>query len=351
MRTALTSLLGLDVPIVQGGMAWVSGSRLAAAVSEAGALGVLGSATMSPEELRDEIRAVRARTSRPFAVNLPLIRLRPDGEDLLGELAEVILSEDVRVVITGAGSPAHWTPRFQEAGLIVGHVVPSPRLARKACDAGVDFVVAESSEAGGHVRAGGLATLSLVPQVVDAVPVPVVAAGGIADGRGVVAALALGAGGVQMGTRFVATQECEAHPAFKGCVVRADAEEAVLYGPTSQLSRGLTTPPVRRMLDLAAEGASQERLAEERGRDRARRGCVLGEVEEGILPAGSGVGLVRGLPTVAELIDGLMKEARATLGSLGEAVGEEPAAATVRPSRDIPAGSVTDPEEAEAALR
>ena len=181
-----------------------------------------------------------------------------------------------RVVITGAGSPARWTPRFQEAGLTVGHVVPSPRLARKACDAGVDFLVAESSEAGGHVRAGGLATLSLVPQVVDAVSVPVVAAGGIADGRGVVAALAMGASGVQMGTRFVATQECEAHPAFKGCVVRADAEEAVLYGPTRQLSRGLTTPPVRRMLDLAAEGASQERLAEERGRDRTVLAVHLG---------------------------------------------------------------------------
>ena len=306
MKTALTSLLGIEYPLIQGGMAWVSGSPLAAAVSEAGGLGVLGSATMDEDELREHVRAVRRSTQAPFAVNLPLIRLRPDGEDLVDRMVRVVVEEKVGVVITGAGSPRRFTGRLQEAGAIVGHVVPSPSLARKAEASGVDFVIAESIEAGGHVRPGGLATVSLVPQVADAVSVPVVAAGGIADARGVVAALALGAAGVQMGTRFIATRECGAHPAFKGCIVRAGEEDAVLHGPRGHFSRALRTPPVERMLSLSEAGADDAELLEVRGRDRARRGCVLGEIEEGLLPAGSAVGLVRGLPTVRELIESLM---------------------------------------------
>ena len=294
-------------------MAWVSGSKLATAVSCAGGLGVLGAATMDPEELAEEIRRVRSQTAASFGVNLPLIGLRADGGERVGDLVEVILSEDVPVVITGAGSPARWTRVFKDAGRVVGHVIPSPRMASKANDSGVDFVVAESTEAGGHIRAGGLATMSLVPQVVDAVPIPVVAAGGIADGRGVAAALTLGASAVQLGTRFVATQECEAHAAFKTGLVRAEGEDAVLYGPPGFLSRGLNTPPVRRMVEMAEEGASSDELRRVRGTDRARRGCVDGEVEQGILPSGSGVGLVRGLPTVSELIEQLMHDARKQL--------------------------------------
>lgn len=310
MSNELLTQLGITLPILQGGMAWVSGSRLASAVSAAGGLGVLGSATMDPPELREEIRAVKRQTRGAFGVNLPLIRLRADGEDRLEELVQVILSEEVPVVITGAGSPSRYTAVLKQAGCTVGHVVPSPRLACKARDAGVDFVIAESSEAGGHVRPGGLATLSLIPQVVDAVPLPVVAAGGICDGRGVAAALALGAAAVQLGTRFVATRECEAHPAFKESLVRAGAEEAVLYGPPGQVSRGLANAAVRHMVELEQAGATAEELRAVRGTDRARRGCVEGEVDEGILPSGSGVGLVRGLPTVAELLDELMSHAR-----------------------------------------
>lgn len=316
MENAFTRRLGIEVPIIQGGMAWVSGSELAAAVSAAGGLGVLGAATMDGPELREAIRGVRARTDRPFAVNLPLIRLRPDGADLVEDMVEVLLGEDVPVVITGAGSPARWTSVLRDSGRVVGHVVPSPRLASKAYEAGVDFVVAESTEAGGHIRERGLATMSLVPQVVDAVPIPVVAAGGMADGRGLVAAMALGASAVQLGTRFVATRECGAHPAFKGSVIRADAEDAVLYGPSGQVSRGLATPPVVEMVEMKGAGASDERILEVRGRDRARRGCVEGEVEGGILPSGSGVGLIRGLPTVEELMVELVSDARQRLSEL-----------------------------------
>ncbi len=310
MITALTRQLRIDVPIFQGGMAWVSGPELVAAVSGAGGLGTLGAATMDCVGLRGAIREVQSRTDRPFAVNLPLILLRPDGKDLIEALVEVILAERVPVVITGAGSPARLTSVFQGAGRMVGHVVPSPELAVKAHRAGVDFLIAESVEAGGHVREGGLATMSLVPQVVDAVPIPVVAAGGIADGRGIAAALTLGASAVQLGTRFVATQECTAHPAYKGSIIRASAEETALYGPRGHVSRGLLTPPVKRMVEMAATGVGDDAIREERGVDRARRGCVEGEVEVGILPSGSAVGLVRGLPSVASLIDELMGDAR-----------------------------------------
>lgn len=320
MQRDLTSKLGITIPIIQGGMAWVSGSRLASAVSRAGGLGVLGSATMDPSHLRNEIREVQARTANTFAVNLPLIRLRADGEDRLEELVQIILDEKVPVIITGAGSPSRYTSTLKAAGRMVGHVVPSPRLALKAEGAGVDFIVAESSEAGGHIRPGGLATLSLIPQVVDAVSVPVVAAGGIVDGRGVAAALALGASAVQLGTRFVATVECEAHPAFKKSLVRAGSEDAVVYGPPGQVSRGLATPAVQRMVEMEQAGATADELREVRGTDRARRGCVEGEVDEGILPSGSGVGLVRELPTVAELLEELMSGASERSEALARAI-------------------------------
>ena len=307
--TPLTRLLGTPLPIVQGGMAWVSRFGLASAVSEAGGLGVLGAATMDADELRTEIRAVRVLTDRPFGVNVPLICVRPDGSDTTRELLDVVIAERVPVVITGAGSPARHTDELKDGGAVVLHVVPSPALAEKAEAAGVDAVIAESSEAGGHVRPGGLATLSLVPQVVDAVSCPVVAAGGIGDARGVLAALALGADGVQMGTRFVATAECEAHADYKRAVVEAGAEGSPIYCRTHHASRGLATPIVRRLIELEKGGASPEELAALRGRHRAQLGCVEGELEEGICPSGSGVGLVGEVATVAdvlaEIADGL----------------------------------------------
>lgn len=308
MQTPLTRLLGIRLPILQGGMSWVSRHGLAAAVSEAGGLGVLGAATMDPEELREEIGRLRAHTRAPFGVNVPLVLLRPDGGDRVGELIEVVIAERVPIVITGAGSPRRFSADLAAAGCLVGHVVPSAELALKALEAGVHFVVAESNESGGHVRSGGLATLSLVPQVVDAVPCPVAAAGGIVDARGVLAALALGADGAQMGTRLVATRECEAHAAYKRALIEAGPEDAVLYGASPRVSRGLRTEFVRRLIELERGGADPEEIARLRGRDRARLGCLEGFVDEGLLPAGSGVGSVRDLPSVAELLGRIERE-------------------------------------------
>jgi len=302
LPTPLSTLLGTDLPIIQGGMSWVSHFNLASAVSNAGGLGVLGAATMDPEELRTEIQAVRVLTDRPFAVNVPLISVRPDGTDTNRALMDVVMDQRVPIVITGAGSAKLFTKELQAAGAIVLHVVPSPSLARKAEAAGVDGVVAESTEAGGHVRAGGLATLSLVPQVVDAVACPVVAAGGIADGRGILAAMALGAAGVQIGTRFVATRECQAHAAYKRALIDAPAEGSALYSRDYHASRGLATEIVVRLVELERTGAPQSEITSLRGRDRARIGCVEGHIDEGICPAGSAVGLVDSELTVADLM-------------------------------------------------
>jgi len=315
-ETRLTRLLGIRHPIVQAGMAWVSRHQLAAAVSEAGGLGVLGAATMEPAELCAEIAALRGLTSRPFAVNVPMVIVRPDGRDIVEDLIAVILEQNVPVVITGAGSPGRFTARLQSAGAIVLHVVPSARLARKAEAAGCNAVIAESQEAGGHIRSSGLSTFSLVPQVVDSVAIPVIAAGGIVDGRGVAAALALGAAGAQMGTRFLATTECNAHADYKDAVIAAAEEGTLVYCRHRATSRALDTDIVRRLVEMEADGAAPEALDRLRGRDRARQGCIEGDLQQGICPSGSAVGLVNEIRSAAELIDELVTECDAVVGAL-----------------------------------
>ncbi len=303
-----TRLVGIDYPIVQAGMAWVSRHELAAAVSNAGALGVIGSGGLDPSELRAEIRGLRRRCARPFAVNVPLINVRPDGDDsIVAQLFDVVLAERVPVVITSAGSPRAWTPRLQTAGAVVIHVVPSPALALKAEACGVDALVAEGFDSGGHVQSDGLSTLALVPQVVDAVSVPVIAAGGIADARGFAAALALGADGAQLGTRFLATRECNAHAAYKRALVDAGAEGTAVYCRAWHASRALATPLVQRVVAMEREGRSIDEIRAVRGRDRARRGCIEGDLDEGILPAGAAVGLVREILPAAELVEELVR--------------------------------------------
>jgi len=316
-RPALTGLLGIDHPILQGGMTWVSRHLLAAAVSEAGALGVIGSGGMDAEELRDEIRALRRRTKRTFGVNVPLVNVRPDGDaSIVERLIQVVLDERVPIVVTGAGSPARFTRRLKESGAVVIHVVPSVTLARKAADAGVDAIVAESCEAGGHIRPDGLATFALVPQVVDAVTIPVVAAGGISDARGMAAALALGASGVQLGTRFIATLECNAHPSFKRELLAAGTEGTAVYCRAHHASRALATPAVKRLVQMETEGRSLDEMIAFRGRGRAQQGCIGGDVEEGILPAGAAVGLVRRIQPAGELVAELVRGCEAVLAGL-----------------------------------
>ena len=313
----LTRLLGIELPIIQAGMTWVSRHALAAAVSRTGALGVIGSGGMDPDELRGEIRALRRLCQRPFAVNVPLLNVRPDGDDgIVERLVQVVIEERVPIVITSAGTPRTYTSRLQEAGALVIHVVPTVALACKARDAGVDALVAEGYESGGHVRCDGLSTLVLVPQVVDAVSLPVVAAGGIADARGVAAALALGADGVQVGTRFLATTECNAHNAYKQALVSADSEGTAVYSRAWHASRALATPLVKRLLDMEKAGQSSEEIRALRGRDRARRGCIEGDLEQGILPAGAGVGLVRDVRPAAEIVEELARGCERVLSEL-----------------------------------
>jgi enoyl-[acyl-carrier protein] reductase II len=236
-------------------------------------------------------------------------------------MIEVVQDERPPIVVTGAGSPARFTPRLKAAGATVIHVVPSVELARKAADAGVDVVVAESCESGGHIRPDGLPTFSLVPQVVDAVRIPVVAAGGICDARGVAAAFALGAAGVQLGTLFIATTECNAHALFKAALLAADPEGTAVYCRGYHASRALATPAVERLVEMEADGASTAELAAFRGRGRAREGCIDGDLEGGILPAGAAVGLVREIRPAAEVVRALVAGVSETIASMRIAWG------------------------------
>ena len=284
LRNRLTDLLGIEVPVIQGGMVWCAGARLAAAVSEAGGLGLIGSGSMEPELLRAQIRKARTLTARPFGVNVPLIH-RHAAANL-----EVALAEGVRILFTSAGTPKKVVPRCKEAGATVFHVVSHPELARKCEQAGVDGVVAEGFEAGGHDGREELTTLALVPLVVDAVSVPVVAAGGIADGRGMAAALALGASGVQVGTVFLATPESSAHPAFKQAIVDAPPEATRLVLKKAIPVRLLANPLRARIEEAEARGAGLEELLNLIGEGRPRRGMRDGDLDEGELEVGMGLG-------------------------------------------------------------
>ena len=315
-------------------MTWVSRHELAAAVSEAGALGVLGSGGMEPSELRSEIRTLRTKTSRPFAVNVPLVNVRPDGDDsIVDRLIEIVLEERVSIVVTGAGSPSRYTKRLKAAGALVIHVVPSVRLAQKAEAAGVDAVVAESTEAGGHISQDGLSTFSLVPQVVDAVDIPVIAAGGIADARGVVAAMALGAAGAQIGTRFIATNECNAHVAFKRTLVEAGIDGTAVYCRSYHPSRALRTAAIARMIQMEEQGRTIEEIVAFRGRGRARAGCIEGNLEEGILPAGAAVGLVRSVKPAGDVVRELVHGCERVLAALRAALPGDGSGLDLRESR------------------
>lgn len=289
-------LFGITYPIVQAGMVWCSGWRMATAVSNAGGLGLLGAGSMYPEVLREHIRACRRHTERPFGVNVPL--LYPD----IDKVMDVIQEEDVRIVFTSAGNPATWTGRLKRAGLTVAHVVSSVKFAKKAAEAGVDAVVAEGFEAGGHNGREETTTMVLVPMVVDAIKIPVIAAGGIADGRAMVAAEALGAEGVQIGSRFAVSQESSAHERFKERVT------ALEEGGTMLALKQLT--PVRMVRNQfweqvrAAEeaGASVEALRALLGNRRAKRGIFEGDLEEGELEIGQVSAAIKQSQPAAEIL-------------------------------------------------
>lgn len=310
MTTRVTELFGIQYPIIQAGMVWVSGWRLASAVSAAGGLGLIGSGSMKPELLAEHIRKARQATERPLGVNIPL--LRGDAEDLV----RVTIDEGIRIVFTSAGHPGKYLSLMKDAGCVVAHVVPSLKHAKKVESVGCDAVVAEGFEAGGHNGYEETTTLSLLPIVADAVGIPLIAAGGIADGRQMLAAFALGAEGVQIGTRFAATVESSAHDVFKQKIVESGDGDTVLTLRKLAPVRLIRTPFAQRAVEAEARGAGKEELAELLGRKRERRGMFEGDLEEGEFEAGQSATLVRTIETAADVLRNLLSEYRGAAARL-----------------------------------
>jgi enoyl-[acyl-carrier protein] reductase II len=302
ITTKITELFDIEYPIIQAGMVWVSGWKLASAVSNEGGLGLIGSGSMKPDLLREHIQKCRAATNKPFGVNIPLLRRDAD------ELVNVIIEEGVKIVFSSAGHPGKFIKRFKEKEIKVAHVIPSVKHALKAEELGCDAVVGEGVEAGGHNGINETTTISLIPQLVDAVKIPVIAAGGIADGRGILAALSLGAEGVQIGTRFAATVESSAHQNYKQKVIEAKDDGTILAFKKIGLVRMLKNDFAFRALKADGECWDESKLKELLGSKRERLGIFEGDEIEGELEAGQISGLVNEILTVKELFKKLLSE-------------------------------------------
>ncbi len=298
----VANLFGIRYPVVSGGMVWCSGWRLAAAVSEAGGLGLIGSGSMTPELLREHIRKCRNATDKPFGVNVPLMYRYAE------QIMHVIADEGVPVVFTSAGNPKTWTGFLHDAGCKVAHVVSSSRFALKSRDAGVDAVVAEGFEAGGHNGREESTTMVLVPQVRGAIDIPLIAAGGIASGEGMAAAFALGAEGVQMGTRFALTQESSASDAFKRLCIGLDEGGTMLALKKLSPTRLIRNDFYDRVAEAESRGATAEELSELLGRGRSRLGIFEGDLSEGELEIGQIASFIRDLPTAGEVVGRVVGE-------------------------------------------
>lgn len=303
----ILEILGCQLPIIQAGMVWCSGWELASAVSNAGGFGIIGSGSMYPQELREHVQACRAATDRPFGVNIPL--LYPNIEEHI----QSVIDFEVPVVFTSAGNPKTWTAHLQSKGIRVIHVVSSEKFALKAQAAGVDAVVAEGFEAGGHNGREETTTLCLVPAVVDAVDIPVIAAGGISDGRTMAAALVLGASAVQVGSRFVASEESNAHRAFKERVVEAAEGETHLTLKEITPVRLLDNGFAREVAEAYARGATVEELRTLLGRGRAKRGMREGDLEQGELEIGQVSGRIRDILPAAAIVEELAQGCRSLI--------------------------------------
>ncbi len=302
MENRITSLFGIKYPIIQGGMIWASGYKLASAVSNAGGLGLIGAGSMYPDVLREHIQKVKKATDQPYGVNVPL--LYTDLEEIL----QIIIEEKVPIVFTSAGNPKTYTQRLKDAGITVVHVVSSVKFALKCQDAGVDAVVAEGFEAGGHNGREETTTLTLIPMVKAALKIPLIAAGGIATGRGMLAAMTLGAEAVQVGSRFVATHEASSHLAFKQAVV--DAKEGDTHLTLKELA------PVRLLRnkfwgdvqELYKTGPTTEELKTLLGRARAKKGMFEGDLNEGELEIGQISGLIDDIIPAAQVVEYMVSE-------------------------------------------
>lgn len=308
----ICELFKIEIPIVQAGMIWCSGWRLASAVSNAGGLGLIGAGSMYPDVLKEHVAKIKKATNRPYGVNLPL--LYPD----IDKHIETILEERVPIVFTSAGNPKTWTETLKKAGVTVVHVVSSAKFARKAQEAGVDAVVAEGFEAGGHNGREETTSLVLIPLVREAVDIPLLAAGGIGSGKAMAAAFALGADGVQVGSRFVASEESSAHPLFKQRVVEAGEGDTQLTLKELAPVRMIKNEFFREVQQAYARGAGVEELKELLGRARAKKGMFEGDLAEGELEIGQVSGAIRDIRPAADILRDIWNEFRETCSALGK---------------------------------
>lgn len=306
----ITELFGIQYPIIQAGMIWASGWKLASAVSNAGGLGLIGAGSMYPDGLREHIRKCKAATDKPYGVNLPL--LYPD----IDQHISVILEEAVPIVFTSAGNPKTWTAQLKSAGIKVVHVVSSAKFAKKSEDAGVDAVVAEGFEAGGHNGREETTTMCLIPAVREAISIPLIAAGGIGSGRAMLAAMALGADGVQIGSRFVATPEASSHQSFKEAVIAAGEGDTMLSLKSLTPVRLLRNHFAQQVQEAEARGATKAELEDLLGRARAKRGMQEGDMQEGELEIGQVSALIKDIKPAADVVAEIWSDFRAALAGL-----------------------------------
>lgn len=301
-KSPITDLFGIKYPIIQAGMVWVSGAKLAAATSNAGCLGLIGAGSMKPDLLRTQIQKAKGLTSKPFGVNIPLLY------HLVEEQINVCLEEGVKIFFTSAGSPKKWTKFLKDHGAIVVHVTSTPELAKKCEEAGCDAVVVEGFEAGGHNGRDEITTMCLIPQVVDTLKIPVIAAGGIGDGRAILASFALGADAVQMGTRFALTEESSAHDNFKRAIQNAKSGDTKLVMKQLVPVRLLKNKFYDQVIDLENRCASNQEMDELLGKGRAKAGMLEGDMDMGELEIGQVSALLNNIPTCEKLIQDLISE-------------------------------------------
>ena len=300
MDTNITKLFSIKYPIIQGGMIWNSGWRLASAVSNAGGLGLIGAGSMYPDVLREHIQKCKTATNHPFGVNVPM--LYPNIEEIM----QIIIEEGVKIVFTSAGNPKTWTETLKKEGITITHVVSSAKFALKSQDAGVDAVVAEGFEAGGHNGREETTTLCLIPNVRRHINVPLIAAGGIGTGSQILAALALGADGVQIGSRFAATQESSANQAFKDVIANAQEGDTQLTLKELAPVRLIKNEFYNQVQEKYQQGTNAEELKELLGRGRSKKGMFEGDLVNGELEIGQVSALIDSIPTVAEVFDELL---------------------------------------------